>query len=965
MLFLIFLLQQPFTPHGHQQYSTQRITTTTQDTMSIEFNTFQRRRQNDNIMIDRDQYRDLSNIVSFVAADAGKNNDISNGDTLTIMFAHPMAEPKPAIATKEEIDSVFNFSSSIGSDYSGKWTTPSIAVITLLNVRNDSLPTLSFTWDYGGTVRYNGTSQTVDTDMSGQENSRIKKELSIGDYIRIEGQPENGVEILYFNQSSTIGGGTLLITRNPIVINDPESFKVKRPITTVLTYANLEKRRLIGIVPPPYSSPRFMTEIGRLTVSVNYVYTTQTHKLTLDRWRVGNETRLPTWERKRMVASLTGTYGRPQITPADPGTVIMNLTSGTNTTVNATNATYYQLSLSGNEVNSGCFASDSMYMPQNGITTNDTVHLIFGNRTSAPASPIHLDIHVASYNVALHVPTWYAAAGLPNDNNNTNITRSIMKNMASMVAAGADQANDAEKEASATNTSVLYSNMTVNGIDLVNSLCRFYLIFTMGDVEVITNTTLSVLDGADVVRHSLENIPTFGNSSIRSIQKTMTGWSIDFTTSCPFCRGPLLVQVVPAFFHPVISLNGTLLDNVTHTTTTNHYVVLYNQTCPMIKSPPLIIAATTATTVAAGNTDNTENGNTAIDGSQRRERRSLTHYPIRSRTTITDLSLSAHMNPDGQLVTDSLLRSLFEFSSPLSTAMIGSWKSSRHLQITLLNVDSKTINVKMTGVGRMKNPKRQGKLTVRIKETDEKLFSKGDHFHIRPEVSNMPCVLDGTWGEHERVKVVEVRASDLNDPPLQGFSANDALSLTFNVPTNMPPAVTKEEINAWLIFGGFINTGGNVRLYRCPLQCLFPGTEYTGEWIDSQHLLITIHDATLEEISGTGPDGDEIPYKHIEGVSLSKQIRILSKKEVEDGVEGGFAVFALEDGPLATMDDSSPPCKMLGEKLEYCGQLAVGDWGYTADLTSVATVLYTICCVYFFGSLLLKLVMWVNESIFG
>ena len=174
--------------------SSQSSITTIQNSNGIHFETietyqskYERRSLND-----QNYDHDLSSILSFEAKDISNQPGISNGDTLTITFEHPMAEPKPLIATKLEIDSVFNFSSSIGSDYTGEWSTPSIAIITLINVRNNSLPILRYTWDWVGTVRYNGTSQTIDSDMAGQPTSRIQTELVQGDWIKIENYNAQG-----------------------------------------------------------------------------------------------------------------------------------------------------------------------------------------------------------------------------------------------------------------------------------------------------------------------------------------------------------------------------------------------------------------------------------------------------------------------------------------------------------------------------------------------------------------------------------------------------------------------------------------------------------------------------------------------------------------------------------------------------------------------------------------------------
>eukprot|EP00163_Fabomonas_tropica_P011415 TRINITY_DN220_c0_g1_i1.p1 TRINITY_DN220_c0_g1~~TRINITY_DN220_c0_g1_i1.p1 ORF type:complete len:1921 (+),score=416.50 TRINITY_DN220_c0_g1_i1:286-5763(+) len=75
-------------------------------------------------------------IASFVASGDSSNSVYSVGDKFTISFYEPTN--RPGIATKADIDQVFSFSSSIGGDYTGVWTSHQVAVITVLNITGAS-----------------------------------------------------------------------------------------------------------------------------------------------------------------------------------------------------------------------------------------------------------------------------------------------------------------------------------------------------------------------------------------------------------------------------------------------------------------------------------------------------------------------------------------------------------------------------------------------------------------------------------------------------------------------------------------------------------------------------------------------------------------------------------------------------------------------------------------------------------
>ncbi|KNC50385.1 uncharacterized protein AMSG_06876 [Thecamonas trahens ATCC 50062] len=71
-------------------------------------------------------------IVGFLADDPDNADGFySAGDTLTISFS--MSTNVPPASTKAQLDVLFSFSQSLGADYTGVWSTPSVLVMTVVD----------------------------------------------------------------------------------------------------------------------------------------------------------------------------------------------------------------------------------------------------------------------------------------------------------------------------------------------------------------------------------------------------------------------------------------------------------------------------------------------------------------------------------------------------------------------------------------------------------------------------------------------------------------------------------------------------------------------------------------------------------------------------------------------------------------------------------------------------------------
>ena len=928
----------------------------------------------------------FSAIHSFTASDKGGAPGINDGDTLTVRFSLPISnaggEPPP-ITSKTEIDAFFGFSTPIASDYTGEWSDDrKSAIITVLDVREDSDPIRTYFWRNIGNVFYNATSKLISTMlfspsepkliiMPTDTTPRLFASLSVGDLIRIQGRPSQGVRVESLN-ISTVNNEYVTINTSygtNLTVLDPAS--MSRPAYKNIKQVQIEKAYLSGVQLPPYRSPRYLTDIGRLVVTVNCKM--ENSETSLQLLPLQNNQTTMRKEVFNSVAVLNGTYGVPKYVAA----------SGSG--INATNESYYRLALTGDGIVGGCVAADGGGV--SGISVNDTVDLVFGNRTAAPTSPIGLNLGLGIDKDGIYTLS-RLSVGRERDGNNLKGSHSI-KTTANLMDMRLSEStlpqtfdfvettlkliNKTEVMPLQTNISSHYLNVnqtkTIPGALAVETLCRFRIAFTLGRVTVYTGS-LSVLDSLEKIRHAIEDLTPFGKGSVDSAtyisMRNGGGWSLMLSSTCAFCKGKLRMDVHRDFIHRAPSFNVTVLHNnsVSYKNATNIGNSTEND------APYTLITLQNASCPLAG-------ANNIIPSTWGDKAATPSHA-----TNTWEVDDHIYANPDGMTVEGPLVEQLFAFSSPISTSemssLTGTWISASRLRLRIGAIDE-GVDPFLTGVGRMDNPVRIGKLSVILKPgVSDTLLTDGEYFeHKRPNVSHKPCVLTGTWGEHERLRVVEVRASDTNDPPVNGFSNGDAIALTFSMPTNMPPVGTKEDIDALLNFGGYLldKSGASLKLFRCPKQCLYPGKDYKGKWISKSKLLIRITDSTLEKTPGRlEATGDTIEYDEEAGVSPERQIKIkpqetsmsfsdfsfsgiISGKTAAelyaDGLEGGFAVYVKENAGLSTEDESAPPCLDVSKGSgQFCGDTAIGNWGETANMFSVVVLFYGLALAFFGCALL-------------
>ena len=125
-------------------------------------------------------------------------------------------------------------------------------------------------------------------------------------------------------------------------------------------------------------------------------------------------------------------------------------------------------------------------------------------------------------------------------------------------------------------------------------------------------------------------------------------------------------------------------------------------------------------------------------------------------------------------------------------------------------------------------------------------------------------------------------------------------------------------------------------------------------------------------------EGEEkvIEYEEEAGVTPERQIKIKPQETsmsslngglegitgktaaelFEDGLEGGFGVYVRGGAVLSTEDESAPLCRDMARGPDQsCGNVAIGDWGETANMFSIVTLFYALAFAFFVCALL-----WVS-----
>ena len=203
-------------------------------------------------------------ILSLVAS--GTAGGISNNDKLTISFDQQVLTP--SIATKEDVDALFQFSAGIGKNYSGKWLSHTVAEITMLDVTNGFIYTGTwFLIPLSGSLYWHNTSEGS----------------SRGCQCAVSPSPSRCI-CTSEPQTSDMTNGTAFTVLLPSSPNVPLELQVETVSSTYITYkvpndpnfqtplpnvfveANISHTS--NPFPPPLQSPSSETAVGALVVQV-------------------------------------------------------------------------------------------------------------------------------------------------------------------------------------------------------------------------------------------------------------------------------------------------------------------------------------------------------------------------------------------------------------------------------------------------------------------------------------------------------------------------------------------------------------------------------------------------------------------------------------------------------------------------------------------------------------------------
>ena len=270
---------------------------------------------------------------------------------------------------------------------------------------------------------------------------------------------------------------------------------------------------------------------------------------------------------------------------------------------------------------------------------------------------------------------------------------------------------------------------------------------------------------------------------------------------------------------------------------------------------------------------------------------------------------------DGYALDYKWFSKLFIPSTYLGQNVSGKWITASMLQVEVRNV---------TGVDVLGT--RVGKLSFSLSS------SAGRHlWEQKYKVSEQPCQVSGTWGAYPRLSILSALASDTSSPNVNELSVGDVVAITFSFATNTPPVASKDEVDKFLGWGGYVKSleSGESVLYRCPNHCIAPGSDYWGEWVDNSRLLITIKDANMPKDPG-------YEYQGYYGTPVSPEMQT----EI-----GSFVIFIKEGAVIGSLDESSPACGDV-EKETGCGvKFVTGSWGTYVRIIPASQMLYAFAAV--------------------
>ena len=142
---------------------------------------------------------------------------------------------------------------------------------------------MTYRWRDVGDVFYNvsdramsttpfETQEAYDAILPTDTTPRLSAQVAVGDFVRVQGRPSEGARVVHLNESTLGAGFITIVTEGGMTLLDPST--LSSPAFENIKSVRIEKAFLAGVQLPPYRSPRYLTDVGRLAVSVHYSHTT-------------------------------------------------------------------------------------------------------------------------------------------------------------------------------------------------------------------------------------------------------------------------------------------------------------------------------------------------------------------------------------------------------------------------------------------------------------------------------------------------------------------------------------------------------------------------------------------------------------------------------------------------------------------------------------------------------------------
>ena len=737
--------------------------------------------------------------LTVTASDTGGNEGLGDGDTLTVVFDKETNQPFAELGlTKSEVDALFSFSFTIGSNYTAVWTNDKVLTLRILNATETKL-----------------------RDSSGLETrvGLLKLTVKASASLKSADESSPASDLSGYLNAGTWGNRTQPNITSITASNAGSNQGLGNGDTITVTFDKDTNRKNVGLV----HEEQTVTTVGTAASGVTEVQTVVCDAtggdftITFD---AGVQTAFTASTTDTLTAEAHGRTNGDAVTVVSSGTLPAGLAAAT---------TYYVRRITADTLTlHAANASNAM----NNIRVVDVTDTGSGTHAIKPSaqttSAIAYNANAGAVKTALEALT-------------SITTVTVSSGGAEVCAAGGNnftisfdavpfRTGDVNQVTTTTSltggASTAVVTTTTAGSSQVGG--TFFLSLTYNGVMRSSANIAATATGA-AVKSALEAMPNIGTVSVSRGAVSAYGgyvWRITFESN----SGDV----------PLLSANGYSLTGSGASVSTGASVqgTTVGEVQNITTYADAAIPSGTFTVTHSGQTTSAIQHNASADdmkgalealssiGVVAVSRQSSSSNGYRwmvtflseggdlSLMTVTDSISAAWTGGGAQIqVVEARpgagrlsLHDLFTFSASLGNVISGSWASVTTLVITIVDA---------TGAAKA-DQTRTGVLYITVKSSG--LLKTADE--SSPASMDKSPVLVGSWGAHDAPGMVSVTAK--NAGSAVGLDNNDVVTIVFDKETNRPSVDTKAGLDALFV------------------EVPSLGSAYTGSWTDYKTLAITV-----------------------------------------------------------------------------------------------------------------------------